>query len=113
MAILARNDLAPPAFSDKVLAGMSQELKTQEEDMIKREKFAALVGKTIAGVVVQVSTDGKSPVSQVYLEFTDGTMAEFYSNSPIAPTPLVPWGREVLQGNLRTRSGEFYETPKK
>ena len=92
---------------------MAMSHKILEASMIKREKFAALVGKTIAGVVVQVSTDGKSPASQVYLEFTDGTMAEFYSNSPIAPTRLVPWGRELLQGNLLARSGEFYETPKK
>ena len=77
--------------------------------MIKSRKFDAMVGKTIAGVVVKHSSDGKYPVSQVFFEFTDGTIVELYSNHPIKPTRITPGTREGLEAHLHGRPGEMYE----
>lgn len=74
---------------------------------MKTCKYDDVVGKRIVGIVV---TEGSSPMSQVFIEFGDGTYFELYSHGRIQPSKLGVGGREAVRSYLGLRHRIVYET---
>jgi hypothetical protein len=49
--------------------------------MAKMGDVLCLPGKTITQVIFNQRPGGKSPTTQIFLDFSDGSYAEIYSNS--------------------------------
>ncbi len=66
---------------------------------MKRADVKSLLGRTIERVVVHENIASGSPRTQVFLHFSDGAYAEFYSNGGIAvSSPKMGDAEEYTRG---------------
>lgn len=75
------------------------------------EAFAAIVGKTVSGIVVADNDDG-SPQSQVFLTFRDGTAFELWGDEAAIGTGsgLDSQSVDEIVRNLKKREGTTIRT---
>lgn len=71
------------------------------------EKFEAMVGRTITGVVVKESD--RPPRSQVFLIFSDGVYSELWSDAPINAARLWPGGRDEVRAYMAPQQRIVFE----
>lgn len=77
---------------------------------MKTYKFDDIVGRTITGVTIKESSDGRPPKHQVFFEFEDGSYFELFSESAMSPANLGAGGREAVERYMAPQQKVVFQT---